>query len=91
MPITPLDARPALVVIDLQNGITSFPAAHDADAVVANAARLADAFRARALPVVLVTAVGRAPGRTERSLAQAAALAAGPGGHTSGAQALRQR
>ncbi|MWC00355.1 isochorismatase family protein, partial [Agromyces seonyuensis] len=29
-----------------------------------------------ALPVVLVTAVGRAPGRTERSLAQAAALAA---------------
>ena len=45
----------ALVVIDLQKGIVGMPTEpHPATAVVANAAKLADAFRKRAMPVVLV-------------------------------------
>lgn len=71
MPITPLDPRPALVVIDLQNGITAVPVVHDISIVIGHAAALADAFRAADLPVVLVTVTGGAPGRSERSLALA--------------------
>ncbi|HQU07549.1 MAG: hydrolase [Parcubacteria group bacterium 21-54-25] len=45
----------ALVAIDLQKGIVGMPVApHDADRVVANAIKLAEAFRARAMPVFLV-------------------------------------
>jgi len=45
----------ALVVIDLQKGIASFPVApHDAKTVVANSAKLADAFRNNKMPVFLV-------------------------------------
>ncbi len=48
-------ARLALVVIDLQKGILAMPTApHSTDAVVANAARLADACRAQGAFVVLV-------------------------------------
>jgi nicotinamidase-related amidase len=54
VPIDSLDPRSALVLIDLQRGITALPVVHDAEAVVARGARLADAFRARGLPVVLV-------------------------------------
>jgi nicotinamidase-related amidase len=56
MPLAQLDATTtALVLIDLQRGITAFPAApHATDAVIANASRLADAFRAARAPVVLV-------------------------------------
>jgi nicotinamidase-related amidase len=47
--------RTALVVIDLQKGIVAMKTGpHDASTVVRNAARLADAFRQRALPVFLV-------------------------------------
>lgn len=47
--------RTALVVIDLQKGIASFPSApHDANSVVSNAARLADKFRENKMPVFLV-------------------------------------
>ena len=49
-----LDPRTALVVIDLQKGIAGRPAAHPVQGVVANAARLATAFRKASLPVVLV-------------------------------------
>lgn len=63
MTVTTLDPRTALVVIDLQQGIAGNPAAVP---VVANATRLADAFRAAGLPVVLVNVTGGAPGRTER-------------------------
>jgi nicotinamidase-related amidase len=45
----------ALVVIDLQKGITGRPAEpHDAATVVANAASLAHAFRTNGMPVFLV-------------------------------------
>jgi nicotinamidase-related amidase len=48
-------ATTALVVIDLQKGIVSFPAApHETVKVVANAASLARAFRAKGSPVFLV-------------------------------------
>ncbi len=43
-----LDRNSALVVIDLQKGIVSVPTVHPADEIVARAAQLARAFRARA-------------------------------------------
>jgi nicotinamidase-related amidase len=64
-----LEATPALVVIDLQTGILGQPTAHPIDRIVANSARLATAFRAAGLPVVLVNVEGTAPGRTERGKA----------------------
>ena len=63
-----LDPSVALVLIDLQRGIVTGPKAQPVEAIVANAARLAVAFRARNLPVVLVNVAGGAPGRTERGL-----------------------
>ncbi|MFG2287145.1 isochorismatase family protein [Streptomyces sp. NPDC048595] len=69
MSATTLDPRTALVLIDLQKGITGLPTAPLPSAeVVERAARLATAFRARALPVVLVNVTGGAPGRTESAL-----------------------
>lgn len=65
MALTTLDPRTALVVIDLQKGITGLPTAHPADDVVKNAATLAAEFRGHGLPVVLVNVTGGAPGRTE--------------------------
>jgi nicotinamidase-related amidase len=67
MPLSSLDLNTALVVIDLQKGIVALPTAHPADAVVKNAARLADAFRRHCLPVVLVNVAGGAPGRAEQA------------------------
>lgn len=65
MPLTQLDPIATLIVIDLQKGIVSLPSVHPMDEIVARSAQLAGAFRARGLPVVLVHATGRAPGRTE--------------------------
>jgi nicotinamidase-related amidase len=66
MPVTTLDPRTALIVIDLQKGIAALPTAHLMQYVVRHSAALADAFRARGLPVVLVNVAGGAPGRTEQ-------------------------
>ncbi|MES1176606.1 MAG: isochorismatase family protein [Myxococcales bacterium] len=55
MPATALDPKTALVVIDLQKALAGYPTVHPFAAVVANTARLAAAFRAGKLPVVLVT------------------------------------
>ena len=65
MPVTKLDPISALVVIDLQRGIVSMPTVHPVEEVIANAAKLAQAFRERNLPVVLVNVNGSAPGRTD--------------------------
>jgi nicotinamidase-related amidase len=64
---TALDPKTALVVIDLQNGIVALPAAHPMADVIRNARALADAFRARGLPVVLVNVAGVPPGRAEQA------------------------
>jgi nicotinamidase-related amidase len=60
MTATALDPKTALVVIDLQKGLSSFPTVHPFRDIVAKTARLAEAFRAAELPVVLVT-VGFSP------------------------------
>jgi len=64
--VTTLDAKTALIVIDLQKGIVSRPAAHPMDGVLKQVAALTEAFRGRGLPVVLVNVAGGAPGRTEQ-------------------------
>jgi len=56
--ITTLDPSTALIVIDLQKGIVALPTAHPTADVVARSSRIADAFRARNLPVVLVHVTG---------------------------------
>lgn len=68
MPLTKLDDTAALVVIDLQKGIVAVPTAHPAGEIVDRSARLARAFRAHGLPVVLVHVTGRAPGRTDAGI-----------------------
>jgi nicotinamidase-related amidase len=64
--VTTLDAKTALIVIDLQNGIVSRPAVHPMNGVLKQVAALTQAFRGRSLPVVLVNVAGGAPGRTEQ-------------------------
>ena len=66
MPISTIDPNTALIVIDLQAAAPRMPTVHPFDSVLANAARLADAFRAKKLPVVLVNVAGSAPGRTQQ-------------------------
>ena len=67
MPATTLDPKTALITIDLQKGILALPTAHPAADIVRHASMLADAFRRRSLPVVLVTVDARPPGRTEQA------------------------
>ncbi len=67
MPLTTLDPKTALIVIDLQKGIVGLPTAHPTGPVVSKSARLASTFRQAALPVVLVNVTGGAPGRAEQS------------------------
>jgi nicotinamidase-related amidase len=69
MSLSTLDLTPALVVVDLQKGLTAYPTIHPFADVVARSAELAAAFRARGFPVVLVNVDGRAPGRTEGGVA----------------------
>ena len=66
MPATTLDPKSALVVIDLQKGLQSYPTVHPVSEIVEKARRLAEAFRNSGLPVVLVNVTGGAPGRTEQ-------------------------
>ncbi|MGD6750117.1 hydrolase [Streptomyces sp. BH105] len=72
MSLTTLDPTSALVVVDLQKGLMGVSGApHAVSDVVDSSARLADAFRAAGLPVVLVRVTFSAdgsdavPGRTE--------------------------
>ncbi|WP_312756876.1 isochorismatase family protein [Pantoea brenneri] len=67
MAVTTLDAKTALIVIDLQHGIVALPLVHQPQPVIEQCARLAQAFRASDLPVVLVNVAGGAPGRTEQA------------------------
>lgn len=72
MPITTLDERAALVVVDLQAGILGMATVPlDPAQVLASTVALADAFRGRGLPVVLVRVThardgsDATPGRTD--------------------------
>lgn len=74
MPVTTLDPKTALVVIDLQNGVAVLPGApHPTADVIGKTVELADAFRKHDLPVVLVRVsfaadgADRLTGRTEQS------------------------
>src|SRR5437016_3783334 len=67
MTTSSLDPKPALLVVDLQKGLVGLPTAHPIDGVVGNAVALAESFRARQLPVVLINVDGSAPGRVERA------------------------
>ena len=77
MTLTVLDPVTALIVVDLQNAVVGLPGLDSAHEVVARAASLAAEFRARDLPVVLVTVAGGAAGRTEQVRAP---FAPAPGG-----------
>jgi nicotinamidase-related amidase len=68
MPLTQLDAKAALILIDLQKGIVDLPTVHPSGEIVDRSAQLARAFRERGLPVVLVNVAGRAPGRTDAGI-----------------------
>ncbi|HEV7179915.1 MAG TPA: hydrolase [Candidatus Baltobacteraceae bacterium] len=52
--ITAIDQSSALVVIDMQKGIVGAGTVHPADVVLQNVVKLAEAFRAKKRPVVLV-------------------------------------
>ena len=54
MPVTALDPRTALVVIDLQRGVVGLPTVHPTAEIVKRCVLLTQAFRASDLPVVLV-------------------------------------
>jgi nicotinamidase-related amidase len=62
MPLAPLPRESALVLVDLQYGITAMPTIHPAEEIVDRAARLAHAFRARKLPVALIRVAFAADG-----------------------------
>lgn len=64
MPISQLDPVAALVIIDLQKGVLAIQTEPPTSVVLERSSRLAAAFRAKRLPVVLVNVVARAPGRT---------------------------
>lgn len=66
MPLTTLDPKTALIVVDLQKGIVGAPLVHPIAAVVERNRALLNAFRQHGLPVVLVNVAGVAPGRTEQ-------------------------
>jgi nicotinamidase-related amidase len=66
MPVTTLDPKTALIVVDLQKGIINSPFIHPVAGVIERTRALLDAFRRRNLPVVLVNVTGGAPGRTEQ-------------------------
>jgi nicotinamidase-related amidase len=66
MALSTLDKIPALILVDLQQGVLA--SAHPGlPALLRNAASLANAFRTLNLPVVLVNVAGGAPGRTDAS------------------------
>ncbi|WP_260704846.1 cysteine hydrolase family protein [Edaphobacter flagellatus] len=66
MPLTTLDPKTALIVVDLQKGLINAPFIHPIAGVIERTCALLDAFRQRDLPVVLVNVAGGATGRTEQ-------------------------
>jgi nicotinamidase-related amidase len=73
MTLTTIDRVPALIIIDLQTGLLGAPTAHPLDDVIDNARRLAEEFRKRRFPVVLVGVEGTPPGRTDATRSRGSA------------------
>src|SRR5882724_12472099 len=71
MPVTTIDDKTALIIVDLQKGILNSPSIHPISGVIERSCALIDAFRKHGLPVVLVNVAGGAPGRTEQPRRQA--------------------
>jgi nicotinamidase-related amidase len=67
MPISTLDPKTALLVVDLQKGIVGMPVAHPIEGVIRNSVALLEAFREHRLPVVLINVNGSPPGRAEQA------------------------
>lgn len=65
MPLTALDAKAALISIDLQTSILGNADVKARRMVVENTSRLADAFHEKGLPVVWVRALGMPAGRKQ--------------------------
>jgi nicotinamidase-related amidase len=67
MPVTQLDPKTALVVIDLQVGIVAMEplAPYSAKEVIDRSVELIEAFRARDLPIALVNVNAQPPGRAD--------------------------
>ncbi|QDC37270.1 cysteine hydrolase family protein [Sphingobium fuliginis] len=61
-----LDARAALIIVDLQKSILARPTLEPVDAVAERARRLADGFRQQRLPVVLVRSATQPRGRIQQ-------------------------
>jgi nicotinamidase-related amidase len=66
MALTTVDPHTALIIIDLQKGVIGLRTVPAIADIIDRAGLLADAFRERGLPVVLVNVDGGAPGRTEQ-------------------------
>ncbi|WP_171798009.1 MULTISPECIES: isochorismatase family protein [unclassified Novosphingobium] len=77
MPVTRLDPKSALIVVDLQKGVAGMVPPETFEPVVVRSRALAEAFRAKDLPVVLVNVDGVAPGRTEQPSRASATLPPG--------------
>lgn len=60
MPVTKLDPKTALIVVDLQKGIVGSPFIHPVADVIEHTQALLAAFRKLHLPVVLVNVAGGA-------------------------------
>lgn len=66
MPLTTLDLKTALIVVDLQQGLIHSRFIPAIEGVIERNCALLEAFRRHCLPVVLVNVAGAAPGRTEQ-------------------------
>jgi nicotinamidase-related amidase len=66
VPLTTVDPKPALVVVDLQRSIVAI-GVPGTDEVVARSARLLEAFRGAGHPVVLVNVDGSPAGRSDHN------------------------
>jgi nicotinamidase-related amidase len=66
VPLTTLDPKTALIVVDLQKGIVGSPFIHPLAGIIERTQALLEVFRRLHLPVVLVNVTGGASGRTEQ-------------------------
>jgi nicotinamidase-related amidase len=66
LPLTTLDLKTALIVVDLQQGLIHSRFIPAIEGVIERNCALLEAFRRHCLPVVLVNVAGAAPGRTEQ-------------------------